>query len=76
MHANEYLAESAFDGAEWRKASASEPRQGCVEFAQVGGVIGVRDSKIHGGPILQFNHAEITALFHGVLTGEFDDLLR
>lgn len=76
MHADEYLAKSAFEGARWRKASASEPQQSCVEFAQVGEVIGIRDSKIYGSPILQFSRVELAALFDGVRAGEFDDLLH
>jgi hypothetical protein len=74
MQPNDYLPESEFVDAGWRKAKASEPQQSCVEFAQVGDVIGVRDSKVPGGPILQFTRAEIAALLGGVRNGEFDDL--
>jgi hypothetical protein len=75
MRPSDYLPESSFADARWRKAHASDPQQSCVEFALVGGVIGVRDSKVDGGPILQFNRDEIRALFTGVRAGEFDDLL-
>lgn len=40
----------------------------------VGDVIGVRDSKIVGGPILQFTRNELRAMFDGVRNGEFDYL--
>ncbi|WP_028932504.1 DUF397 domain-containing protein [Pseudonocardia spinosispora] len=65
---------SQFQTASWRKAQASEPQQSCVEFALVGDVIGVRDSKVTDGPILQFNRTEIAAMLDGVRNGEFDDL--
>lgn len=74
MQPHEYLPESEFGSARWRKAQASEPQQGCVEFALVGDVIGLRDSKVADGPILQFNRAEIAAMLDGVRNGEFDDL--
>lgn len=74
MGLGEYIPSTAFDAAKWRKASFSEPQQGCVEFAEVGGVIGIRDSKVPGGPILQFNRTEIRALLVGVKNGEFDHL--
>lgn len=74
MQPNEYLPASEFLDPDWRKARASEPQQSCVEFAQVGGVVGVRDSKVPGGPILQFSRVEIAALLDGARNGEFDDL--
>jgi hypothetical protein len=40
----------------------------------VGDVIGIRDAEVPGGPILQFNRAEIAAMIDGVKNGEFDDL--
>lgn len=74
MHRNEYLPDSEFLGAHWRKATSSAPDRDCVEFAVVGDVIGVRDSKVPGGPILQFSRAEIGAMLAGAKNGEFDDL--
>jgi hypothetical protein len=70
----DYMPAEAFDGAVWRKATASEPQQGCVEFARVGDVVGVRDSKVPGGPVLQFSTAEIHAMLDGAREGEFDYL--
>jgi hypothetical protein len=70
-----YLPDSAFAGAQWQKASHSEPNQGCVEFARVGRIVGVRDSKMGAGsPILQFDATEIAAMLAGVKDGEFDHL--
>jgi hypothetical protein len=74
MHADEYLPAEAFEGARWQKSTASEPQHSCVEFAQVGDVVALRDSKVEGGPILQFNEQEIGAMFAGVKNGEFDHL--
>jgi hypothetical protein len=70
----EYLPEAAFDSVAWRKASSSEPQQGCVAFAVVGDVIGIRDAEVPDGPILQFTRTEIAAMLDGVKNGEFDDL--
>lgn len=74
MHADEYLPAEAFEGARWQKSTASEPQQGCVEFAKVGNIVALRDSKVEGGPILQFNEQEIGAMVAGVKNGEFDHL--
>jgi hypothetical protein len=70
----DYLPDAAFDSAVWRKASSSEPQQGCVAFALIGDVIGIRDAEVPDGPILQFTRTEIAALLDGVMNGEFDDL--
>lgn len=68
-----YLAESAFDGVRWQKATHSDPTASCVEFAKVGDVIGLRDSKLGpDSPILQFTEAEIAAMLAGAKDGEFD----
>lgn len=74
MRQNDYLPEVAFGNAHWRKASSSEPQQGCVAFAVIGDVIGVRDAEVPDGPILQFTRTEIAAMLDGVKNGEFDDL--
>lgn len=75
MHKHEYLPDDAFAEVTWQKAAASEPQQGCVAFAKVGDVIAIRDSKVPGGPILQFNENEIAAMLEGAKTGEFDHFI-
>ena len=74
MHADEYLPAEEFEGARWQKSKASEPQHSCVEFAKVGNIVAIRDSKVVDGPILQFNEHEIRALFSGIKNGEFDHL--
>lgn len=71
-----YLPAGAFDGADWQKATASEPDNDCVEFAKVGDVIGIRDSKLGAAsPILQFTQSELAAMLNGAKSGEFDHLV-
>ncbi|GAA0423976.1 DUF397 domain-containing protein [Streptomyces luteireticuli] len=46
---------TARNGAEkpvWRKSTHSNGGGSCVEFAELGGQIGVRDSKVKAGPAL------------------------
>jgi Domain of unknown function (DUF397) len=38
----------------WRKSSLSFSNQNCVEVGSGAGVIGVRDTKDRGGPVLTF----------------------
>jgi hypothetical protein len=71
-----YLPATAFEGARWRKASHSEPNQGCVEFTKIGTIIAVRDSVLGtDSPILQFDEIEIAAMLSGAKDGEFDHLI-
>ena len=49
----------------WRKSSHSESlAQECIEVAQVGRVVAVRDSKNPGGPVLTFT----ASAWHSFLT--------
>jgi hypothetical protein len=64
-HANEVLA--------FRKATASNYGNSCVELAD-GGVV-MRDSKDSDGARLYFTRGELAAFFDGVRRGEFDHLL-
>ncbi len=57
--------------AAWHKSSHSSAN-GCVEIAQVGGHIAVRDSKDREGPALVFTPVEWQAFLQGVKGGEFD----
>ncbi|MGH3612029.1 MAG: DUF397 domain-containing protein [Pseudonocardia sp.] len=72
MHADEYLPAEAFEGARWQKSTVSDPDGSCVEFAKVGNIVAIRDSKVADGSILQFNEQEVRAMFSGVKNGEFD----
>lgn len=74
MNADEARAALA-ESASWRKASYSQGESACVEIAEAGGWIGVRDSKLgDASPILTFTPAEFAAFRNGVKTGEFDEL--
>jgi hypothetical protein len=57
--------------AEWRKSSYSS-MNGCVEIAQVGKYVAVRDSKDRQGPTLTFTPMEWDAFLRSVQAGEFD----
>ena len=57
----------------WKKASASGPNDNCVEMAQDGQRVLVRDSKNPTGPVLEYTKAEIAAWLDGAKRGEFDE---
>lgn len=58
----------------WIKSSRSYGAGECVEVRDIGGGIGVRDSKNPNGPQLSFTRAEWAAFVEGVRSGEFDHL--
>jgi Domain of unknown function (DUF397) len=61
----------------WRKATASDQANSCVEMRRHNGMIEVRDTKAHGtGPILSFTSTEVAAWLSGAKDGEFDDLAQ
>ncbi|WP_194908960.1 DUF397 domain-containing protein [Catenulispora rubra] len=57
----------------WFKSSFS-PTQGnnCVLVQFVGPAVQVRDSKVVGGPVLEFNRGEWEAFLLGAFNGEFE----
>ncbi|MBI1758051.1 MAG: DUF397 domain-containing protein [Actinobacteria bacterium] len=55
----------------WKKSTASATSN-CVEVADTGDLVYVRDSKAAGtGPLLTFSRAEWDAFVAGVYAGEF-----
>ncbi|MGW4639920.1 DUF397 domain-containing protein [Sphaerisporangium sp. NPDC004334] len=63
---------AALAGAMWRKSTYSgSSGGGCVEVASnLGRVVGVRDSKVSGGPVLLFSAGEWSAFLAGVGNGD------
>lgn len=60
-------------GAEWRKSTFSGPNcDNCVEIANVGQAIAIRDSKNPAGGTLFFTGDEWAAFLEGAKHGEFD----
>jgi hypothetical protein len=61
--------------ATWRKSSYSNDETNkaqCVELADLGPVVGVRDSKQTLSPVLEFRHGEFAALVTSVKSGRYD----
>ncbi|MFA1551781.1 DUF397 domain-containing protein [Actinomadura chokoriensis] len=56
----------------WRKATASQGSQGCVELAPLPGMVAVRDSKDPNGPMLVFEHDVWRHMVEQVRSGELD----
>jgi hypothetical protein len=61
-----------FDGVgiKWRKSSASGLTN-CVEVAQLGGQVGLRDSKHPDGPALFVSAETFTEFLAGIKAGDF-----
>jgi hypothetical protein len=59
----------------WVKASASAAFQACVELADDGDWVALRNSR-DTSVALRFTRTELAAFLHGVKTGEFDHLLH
>ncbi|MEU8305959.1 DUF397 domain-containing protein [Actinomadura sp. NPDC048955] len=56
----------------WRKATASQGSQGCVELAPLNGGIAVRDSKDPDGPLFLLNREGWRQLAERASHGELD----
>lgn len=55
---------------EWRKSTRSSGNGNCVEFADLGDSVAVRDTKDRSGPILHFTAAGWRAFIAGTKRGE------
>jgi Domain of unknown function (DUF397) len=69
------LSGSVLRGVTWRKAQYSVANGACVEVANAGGMLAMRDSKDPDGPVLVYTRSEWRAFLDGAKKGEFDDLL-
>lgn len=58
----------------WRKSTFSDGTVNCVELAEHGADVLVRDSKHPNRGHLAFTRAELAALVAGIQQGEYDDL--
>lgn len=61
----------------WRKSTFSNGQGGdCVELADLGETIGMRDSKLgETSPVLNLTRDSLRGLIAGVKAGEFDDMV-
>lgn len=59
-----------FASAAWRKATKSSTNGGCVEVADLGVEVAVRDSKQLDGPVLVFDGQAWDAFIAGVQAGD------
>ncbi|MFE7577514.1 DUF397 domain-containing protein [Streptomyces sp. NPDC057521] len=53
----------------WRKSSYSGSNGDCVELAQLGHVVGVRDSKDHQGAVVSVNRRTMTTFVAALVSG-------
>jgi hypothetical protein len=57
---------------QWRKSTRSSGNGNCVEFADLGALVAVRDTKDRTGPALRFTPDSWRAFVAGTKRGEFD----
>lgn len=57
----------------WRKSMRSNGSGNCVEVAEIGDGIAVRDSKDPAGPTLHYTRAEWAAFIGAARDGRFDN---
>ena len=58
--------------AKWRKSTRSDANGQCVEWADLGNTVAVRDSKDPSGPVLVFTPGEWRSFVEGIKDGEGD----
>jgi hypothetical protein len=58
--------------APWRKSSYSNSANGCVEAADVTGLVGVRDSKDPHGPVQLYAPRQWASFIAAVRSGQLD----
>lgn len=56
----------------WRKSPYSADQTSCVEVAELGELVHVRDSKNPDGPVIRLTRAEWRAFVEAVKRGDFD----
>jgi Domain of unknown function (DUF397) len=56
-------------GARWRKSIRSAANEACVEVASADQIVGVRDSKNPGGPVLLFDRVHWAAFRNAARCG-------
>jgi hypothetical protein len=66
------IAAGTLQDARWVKARASDGKNECVELAEVGESIAMRNSRDPEGPALIFTRSELAAFVDGASKGEFD----
>lgn len=66
------VAAGSLVGIRWVKASASDALNDCVELAEVGESVAMRNSRDPEGPALIFTRSELAAFVDGASKGEFD----
>lgn len=59
-------------GAKWRKSTRSQANGDCVEMADLGERIAIRDSKNASGPTLCFTRNEWLKFIAGIKGGSFE----
>ena len=66
------MASPVLPSIEWRKSTRSSGNGNCVEFADLGDSVAVRDTKDRGGPTLQFTPDGWRDFVAGTKRGNFD----
>lgn len=56
----------------WRASSHSASAGDCVEIAELGDMVGVRDSKDPNGPVIELTRSEWCAFVDAVKRGDLD----